>query len=124
MAGGGRRAGAGRPKGSGWKPKVAELRASAVAKMRAIVGSEQDPLEFVCSLAADPNQDVQLRLSAASIALPFLYPKLSASTVAATHTVTKIDHAEIVARLSAQIARLAESPATIEGTLQPVGESP
>ena len=84
--------------------------------MRSIVGGDQDPLVFVCELAADPHQDPQLRLSAASIALPYLYPRLSSTTVAATHTTVKVDSAELVERLSQKFARLAPQTIDVEPT--------
>ena len=54
---GGRRAGAGRPAGSGWRPAITEMRVAAQEQM--------------------------------AIALPYLYPKLSATTVSATHFTAK-----------------------------------
>ena len=110
---GGRRAGAGRPAGSGWRPAVASLRIEAVEQMQAIVGSERDPLAVVVSMACDETLDRQLRLGACSIALPYLYPRLSASTVAASHVVTKVDAGELLARLAERIGKLA--PAAIDG---------
>lgn len=44
---GGRRAGAGRPPGSRWKPVVTELRAVAVERRSAIAASDRDPLNFL-----------------------------------------------------------------------------
>jgi hypothetical protein len=107
---GGKRAGAGRPPGSGWKAKVGALREETIQKMTAIVGSDRDPLSIVVDMVLDDELDVQTRLGAASIALPFLYPRLSATTVDARSTVVKIDGNALIEKLNAGLERLAEVP--------------
>ena len=115
MAHGGRRSGAGRPPGTGWKPeakvlrpKITELRAETVAKQAAIVGAETDPLTVVANMVLDPSLDIGTRLSAANTCLPYLYPRLSASQVDARMTVTKVDSAELLHRLTERIERVAQ----------------
>ena len=117
MAGdhGGRRAGAGRKAGSGWKPHVANLRVAAVEQMQSIVGSQRDPLAVVVEMACDPTLDRQTRLGAAAIALPYLYPRLSATTVQATHLTAKVDPAQLIDRLAERISRINPVGAVIEG---------
>jgi hypothetical protein len=107
MPSGGRRAGAGRPPGTGWKPRPVDLRAMAAVNSTEIIGTPRDPLGFLLNIAADPDQDMQVRLSAASITLPFLYPKLSAATVQSHSTSIKVDAAALLDRLSERIGRLA-----------------
>lgn len=109
MAGGhgGHRAGAGRPAGTGWKPHVANLRTAAIEQMQAIVGSDRDPLAVVIDIACDPEVDRATRLGAAAIALPYLYPRLSATTVQSTSITAKVDAQELVERLSQKFGRLA-----------------
>jgi len=125
---GGRRAGAGRPAGSGWKPRVAALRAGTVQKMQAIVTAEVDPLTVVAGWILDENLDREFRLQAASVALPFLYPRLSASSVDARVQTTTIDATKLVERLNERLERLApaEPPAvTIEAaSVEPVEADP
>ena len=88
---GGRRAGAGRTAGSGWKPAVSALRTETVEKMQAIVGSERDPLSVVVDWVLDDTLDIQTRLSAAHIFLPFLYPRLNSTSVDARHLTVHVD---------------------------------
>jgi hypothetical protein len=127
---GGRRPGAGRPKGSIWKPAVATLRTAAIEKMQSIVGSDRDPLAVVVEMACDPEEDKQLRLSAASVALPYLYPRLSATQVQATHTTVKVAPTQLLDRIAERVARLApqiavtelRAPPLIEGERGEAGE--
>lgn len=105
---GGRRSGSGRPAGSGWKPQVAAMREEAVRKMHSIVALADDPLSVVVGFVLDQNLDVHTRMSAASIALPYLYPRLSASTVDARVTNVNVDAAMVVEKLSAKIEKLAQ----------------
>lgn len=104
---GGRREGAGRPAGSAWRPAVTELRAAAVERRTAIVASDRDPLNFLIDTVWDEGIDRQTRLGAAAIVLPFLHPKLSATTVSATHLTARIDPAELLDRIADRISRLA-----------------
>lgn len=114
MAHGGRRAGAGRPGGSGWLPAVTEMRVAAAERLTSIVGSSQDPLELMIAFAADESLDVPTRIGAASIAIPYLYPRLSATQVSGTHTVTRIDGNDLIKRLDERLARLHAPAPTLE----------
>ncbi len=114
---GGRRAGAGRPPGSGWRPAVTELRAAAAEKLATVIGTASDPLSVVIDAASPEDLDIATRLGAASIALPYLYPRLSATQVAATHTVVKVDSATVLDRLAERIERLVGGPA-IDGEVR------
>lgn len=114
MSHGGRRAGAGRPAGTGWLPAVTEMRVAAAEKMSQIVGSDRDPLAVVLAVACNEELDVQTRLGACSIVLPYIYPRLSATQVAATHTVTKIDGNDLLRRLDERLARLHPPAPTLE----------
>lgn len=110
MARGGRRNGAGRPAGSNWKPKVSALRSETVKKMTAIVTGDDDPLTTVANWVTDPTLDKEFRLSAAAVALPYLYPRLSASSVDARMTVAKVDSTDLLRRLDERLSRLAQPP--------------
>lgn len=117
MGVGGRRAGAGRKAGSGWHPESRTIRAAARDKIVQLVGSSADPLSFVCDLANDPSQDIELRLSAASIALPYLHPRLSAMASVSATVPKGSDPQQVLETVLGRIARLA--PPTIEGEVQP-----
>ena len=80
-------------------------RVDAVEQLNAIVGSDRDPLAVVVAMACDETLDRQIRLGACSIALPYLYPKLSASTVSATHVTTNINATELLDRIAERITR-------------------
>jgi hypothetical protein len=112
MARGGKRQGAGRPTGSRWKPATKAFRQDAVEKMTSIVNQSDDPLSIVAGWIADPTLDLSFRLSAANTALPFLYPRLSASQVDAKMTIEKVDPADVLRRLDERFNKLAQ-PATI-----------
>ena len=107
---GGRREGAGRPSGSGWRPAVTELRAAAAEKLASVIGSASDPLSVVIDAACNEDLDIATRLGAASIALPYLYPRLSATQVSATVTTIKTDHGAVLDRLAERIERLVGPP--------------
>jgi hypothetical protein len=117
MSLGGRRAGAGRAPGTGWKKEVRAFRHDAVEKAKAIVNSGDDPLTVVAGWVMDVDLDIQTRMSAASICLPFLYPKLSSSQVDARLTVTKIDTNDLIRKLDERLFRMA-APATIEAQVE------
>lgn len=120
MAGGhgGKREGSGRKAGAAWRPEARALRAEAREKLAAIVGSSRDPLEFVCALATDPEQDVALRLSAASIALPYLHPRLSAMASVTAKVPDGADPQAVLDTVLNRIARLAPPP-TIDAECEP-----
>jgi hypothetical protein len=97
---------------------VTELRTVAVERRTAIAASDRDPLNFLIDTVWDESIDRNTRLSAAAIVLPFLHPKLSSTTVSASHTVTKIDAAQLLDRIADRIARLAQ-PAAIDAEAAP-----
>jgi hypothetical protein len=105
MPRGGKRPGAGRPKGSHWKPASTDLRAMAKVWSSEVVGTARDPLGFLIATAADDAHPIAVRLNAASIAVGFLYPKLSAATVESHSTVTRVDGRALIDQLEARIAR-------------------
>jgi hypothetical protein len=110
---GGRRTGAGRPAGSSWKPMVAAMRVAAVEHVQKVVDADTDPLVIALSIAADSKNPLELRLGACAMTIPVMYPRLSATQVTASHTVTRVDPHELMDRISERIAR--QAPAAIEG---------
>ena len=112
---GGRRSGAGRPPGTGWRPAVAAMRTTAAERLTTIVGGSRDPLEICLDIAANGGEDTQTRLQACAIALPFLYPRLSATQVDARHTTVNVDASALLDRLDQRIEKLrAPEPTLIE----------
>ena len=68
MPHGGRRQGAGRPRGSGnrFTKDISEM-----------LGNMQSPLEFMLEIMNNPNNDQRERLDAAKAAAPFIHPRIA-----------------------------------------------
>jgi hypothetical protein len=116
VARGGKREGAGRKSGAGWQsPKPAAIRALASNRVREVLTTATDPLSVLVEIAADPGQDTQLRVQAATAACPFMFPRLSASVVATAPASARDDTAGLVDRLMHRFAKLAPPTQTIEG---------
>jgi hypothetical protein len=111
---GGKREGAGRKPGSVWKPAVSEWRTCAAENAAALVGSDRDPLIFLVDRVFDEKLDIQTRVGCAAIATKYLHPTLSASSVAATHTVVKVDPGELLNRIAERISKQTNAATTIE----------
>lgn len=113
---GGKRPGAGRKPGAAWKgskPRSEAVRTLAKKRVRAVLRGDEDPLSILVEIAADREQDVQVRVQAATAAAPFMFPRLSAAVVATAPMSSKDDTAGVVERLMQRFQRLA--PPTIEG---------
>lgn len=117
MAGGqgGKRAGAGRKPGIPNGTRA--LRREARQKLAQLVGSSADPLQFVCETACNPDLDVELRLHAASVALPYLHPRLSAMATVSSKAPEGSEAAAVLETVLGRIARLAPT-VTIEAELR------
>jgi proline dehydrogenase len=117
---GGKRPGAGRKPGAAWaSKKPAPIRDMAKARVREVLTTAQDPLSVLVEIAADVEQDVQLRVQAATAACPFMFPRLSAAVVATAPATARDDTQGLVERLMQRFARLAPPVQTIEGTASP-----
>ena len=86
MPSGGRRPGAGKPKGafSNEAKKLGatrDLREMATMWSTEVLGTSKDPLGLLLSIAADAKQPTPIRMNPATVALPYLYPRLSAALV-------------------------------------------
>jgi hypothetical protein len=66
------------------------------------------------SIAADEKQPVEIRLGACAMAIPVMYPRLSATTVQANHTVTRVDPGELMDKIAQRISRQDATPPLIE----------
>ena len=92
---GGRREGAGRPKGSRNK--------ASVAREAEIAESGKTPLEFLLDIMRDESADMEMRMSAAKAAAPFVHPRLANQTLVADIDVTNsepMSDFELARRLS------------------------
>lgn len=85
---------------------------STTTKLAQLVGSSADPLQFVCETACNAELDVELRLHAASVALPYLHPRLSAMATVSSKMPEGADPQVVLETVLGRIARLA--PATID----------
>src|SRR4051795_262613 len=106
---GARRLGAGKPSDAHWKPRVREMREHTVQKINRIVASEKDPLSVLIGFVGDENLDVGTRMNAASIALPYLFPKLSEMRIDSKTTITSVDGNALMERIAEKIERMASS---------------
>jgi len=68
----------------------------------------------------DENLDVGTRMNAASIALPYLFPKLSEMRIDSKTTVTTVDGGALMERIAEKIERMASSapPRMIEPVIE------
>src|SRR5690349_13426269 len=106
---GGRRQGAGKPSSTRWKPRVLEMRADTVHKMHKLIAGERDPLTVLVNFACDDDLDVNTRMNAAAIALPYLFPKLSEMRIDSKTTITSVDGNALMKRIAEKIERLGSS---------------
>lgn len=74
MSKGGRRQGAGRPKGAKNRPRRL-VPADPVAATANVATTDESPLEFLLRLMHDPSADERTRLEAAKTAAQYLHPK-------------------------------------------------
>jgi len=86
MAGGGKRPGAGRPKGS--------INKRTAEKVAAIEASGMTPLDYLTSIYQDVGADKARRLDAAKAAAPYVHAKLSTidAKIDAKLSVTEVAH--------------------------------
>ena len=118
---GGKRPGAGRKPGEAWKgaaPRPPGVRDLAKARVRQVLNSSDDPLAILCEIASDREVDVQIRVTAASAAAPFMFPRLSASVVAMAPATSRDETSGLVERLMRRFDLMAPKPAeTVDATL-------
>ena len=82
--------------------------------------THNDPIAVLVEIANDPDVDVQVRVSAAIGAAPFMFPRLSAAVVATAPLGSKDTTAAIIERLTRKFARLVQPSPLIEAEpLQP-----
>jgi hypothetical protein len=79
MASGGRRAGAGRPRGSKSKRTITKVTLLPARRHRQVV--EEMPLDILIAAARDKAQPIELRLAAAKAAAPYYHARISTGPV-------------------------------------------
>ena len=122
MPSGGTRKGAGRKAGDAWaSTKPVPARVVAKARVRKIL-SGSDPLAVLCRIAADEAAEKHLRVTAASAACPYLFPRLSAAVTASITPESRADPIALLDKLSTLIGRYApaQKPQTIDAEPVPV----
>jgi hypothetical protein len=120
MPRGGKREGAGRKPGDGWRAPKPQTAREATAQVRArIYRDGGDPLSLACEIALDSENDLSLRLEAIRVALPFLYPRLSAVVTASIDPNAAggggVTAAAMARRLNDKLAALLAPGAVLEG---------
>jgi hypothetical protein len=94
MAGhGGRREGAGRPKGSRNKRQVLDPERQAIRESGEVL-----PLEFLLKAMRDVTRPIELRLFAARVAAPYLHAKVSSGPPRASWELSDYELDQLLAR--------------------------
>jgi hypothetical protein len=96
MGRGGRRAGAGRPRGSKNKRTIARVPLLPARAHRQTV--EQMPLDILIAAARDTSQPIELRLAAAKAAAPYFHARISGGPPKASFEMTDIELETAIAR--------------------------
>jgi hypothetical protein len=95
------------------------MRADTVQKMHRLIAGEKDPLTVLVNFACDEGLDVNTRMNAAAIALPYLFPKLSEMRIDSKSTITTVDGNALLERISERIEKLgASSPRMLEPVIE------
>jgi hypothetical protein len=106
MGHGGRRPGAGRPKGS--------LNKRSMEKADAIEASGMTPLDFMIEVMRNRSNSAEMRLEAAKSAAPYVHARLHAAEIAEPDD-DLVDEEDIVARIEAILAANPELKKLITG---------
>jgi hypothetical protein len=96
MGRGGRRAGAGRPKGAKSKRTIAKVPLLPARAHRQMV--EEMPLDILIAAARDKGHPIELRLAAAKAAAPYFHAKVSSGPPKASFEMTQSELETAIAR--------------------------
>jgi hypothetical protein len=107
MPSGGKRPGAGRPRGSKTKKQALLLAAAEAGEL---------PVDFLLRIMRDPTVDAAVRMDAAKSVAPYLHPRLAATIISAAIEETQVvifkttyeDHAAGVPPVRYDAARAAD----------------
>ena len=118
---GGKRPGAGRKPG---KPPPVERAKTKISRTRILkmLQGDRDPLERLIELAFDPETPIELQVSAAAAATPYLHPKLQAIVISQVPQDAAANHAQLLERVMQRLERLAPAAPVLEGSV--VEQSP
>jgi hypothetical protein len=100
MGRGGRRAGAGRPKGSKNKRTISKVPLLPARAHRQII--EELPLDILIAAMRDKSQPIELRLAAAKVAAPYFHARISGGPPKASFEMSDL---ELEAAIAREIAR-------------------
>jgi hypothetical protein len=81
MPSGGKRSGAGRPRGSKTKKQALLLAAAEAGEL---------PVDFLLRIMRDPTVDAAVRMDAAKSVAPYLHPRLAATVISAAIEETQV----------------------------------
>lgn len=96
MARGGRRAGAGRPKGS--KSKRTATKVALIPALAHRQQAEELPLDMLLKAMRDETRPIELRLAAAKVAAPYYHAKVSSGPPKASFEMTEHELEAAIAR--------------------------
>jgi len=96
MGWGGRRAGAGRPKGTKNRRTITKVPLLPARGHRQTV--EERPLDVLVAAMRDPSQPIELRLAAAKAAAPYYHARVSGGPPKASFEMTDIELETAIAR--------------------------
>jgi hypothetical protein len=96
MSRGGRREGAGRPKGAKSRRTISKVELLPARAHRRIV--EEMPLDILIAAARDKSQPLELRLAAAAKAAPYFHAKISTGPPKASFEMSDAELAAAIAR--------------------------
>jgi hypothetical protein len=103
MGRGGRRAGAGRPRGSKSKRTIAKVKLLPAQAHRQAVADL--PLDILMRVARDETQPLELRLAAAKFALPYYHARVSSGPPKASFEMTDAELETAIAREKEHLLR-------------------
>jgi hypothetical protein len=105
MARGGRRVGAGRPKGS--KSRRTTTKVALIPALAHRKTDQELPLDVLLAAMRDPNHPIELRLAAAAKAAPYFHAKISAGPPKASFEMTEHELEAAIAREKEHLLRAA-----------------
>jgi hypothetical protein len=119
---GGRRPGAGRPKGSGKlsSPRFTrDMREEAAKKAHAVLSGDVSPLDIMLTRMRDPEAVSFEQFKAAEACAPYVHPRLQAIAVATKSDPTWLDVLANAMKLKGRSPALIDATAEIASAIQP-----
>ena len=111
MARGGKRPGAGRPKGSPNKRTTTRV-PRKLAQLHRLVATEELPLDILMRAARDETKPIELRLAAAKAAAPYFHARVSSSLPKTSFEMSDAELEAVLAREEEHALRAAPGQRT------------